>query len=119
MFRDWQPRALDLYVAEGLFDRPDGQVELKCAPRTEAAVFAATLHSPVWECPERVKAPTLLLWARRGDFPRSVFERFARRLPRGRLEELDTGHLAPMEAPEELVEAVLRFARPQESTSTG
>lgn len=119
LFERWQPRALELYVSEGLRDRPDGQVELKCAPETEAAVFANSVGSRVWDVPERVKAPTLLLWAARGDFPRAVFERFAARLPDVRFEDLAAGHLAPMEDPDLVVRTALGFAAPAAQRSTG
>ena len=39
------PEALDAYVHWGFFDRADGQVELACAPETEAAVFEVTSES--------------------------------------------------------------------------
>ena len=42
MFKAWQPRAFDLYLAEGFRDRPDGQVELKCRPDVEATIFATS-----------------------------------------------------------------------------
>ena len=111
LFAGWQPRALDLYVQEGLADRADGQVELKCAPETEAAVFSGSRASAVWDCAERVKAPTLLLRAGLGYFPAATYELYAARLPDARLAELESGHLAPMEAPELVARAVLAFSR--------
>lgn len=36
------PEALDAYLRWGFFDRTDGQVELACAPETEASVFEVT-----------------------------------------------------------------------------
>jgi pimeloyl-ACP methyl ester carboxylesterase len=33
------PEALDAYLRWGFFDRADGQVELACAPETEAAIY--------------------------------------------------------------------------------
>lgn len=33
------PEALDAYVRWGFHDRPDGQIELACAPETEATIF--------------------------------------------------------------------------------
>ena len=33
------PEALDAYLHYGFFDRADGQVELACAPETEAAIY--------------------------------------------------------------------------------
>ena len=32
LFANWDPRVFELYLAEGLHDRPDGQVELACPP---------------------------------------------------------------------------------------
>ena len=44
MFRDWDPRALRLYVDEGMRDRPDGQVELKCRGEVEASVLIDAIN---------------------------------------------------------------------------
>jgi pimeloyl-ACP methyl ester carboxylesterase len=110
LFVDWDPRAFELYLAEAMADRADGQVELKCAVETEAAVYAAGATSDVWGPTEKLAVPTLMLWARRGDFPRSVFEAFASRLPNARIQDVDAGHLVAMERPELVVDAVLAFA---------
>jgi pimeloyl-ACP methyl ester carboxylesterase len=116
LFADWDPRAFDLYLAEGMADRPDGQVELKCAPETEAAVYAAGPTTDVWDRVAKVVAPTLLLWASRGDFPRAVFADYAARMAEGRIQDIDAGHLVPMEEPEIVVDAVLAFTGRQAST---
>ncbi|MBM3659829.1 MAG: alpha/beta hydrolase [Actinobacteria bacterium] len=39
------PEALDAYLRWGFFDRADGQVELACAPETEASIFEVTSES--------------------------------------------------------------------------
>jgi hypothetical protein len=39
------PEALDAYLRWGFFDRADGQVELACAPETEATIFEVTAGS--------------------------------------------------------------------------
>jgi pimeloyl-ACP methyl ester carboxylesterase len=52
-FADWDPRALDLYLAEGFSDRADGQVELKCPGTIEAAVFESTHSIDVWSLAKR------------------------------------------------------------------
>jgi pimeloyl-ACP methyl ester carboxylesterase len=36
------PESLDAYLRWGFFDRADGQVELACAPETEAAIYEVT-----------------------------------------------------------------------------
>ncbi len=108
-FARWDARALDLYVEEGLRDRADGKVELKCAPEMEATVFEATGAFDVFERVASITAPVLLLWAARGNFSRSVYESLLERMPRGRVETVDAGHLAPMEQPRLVSDAVLRF----------
>jgi pimeloyl-ACP methyl ester carboxylesterase len=110
MFADWDPRAFELYLAEAMADRPDGQVELKCAPETESAVYAAGATSNVWGPTQKLAVPTLMLWAKHGDFPRAVFEAFASQLLNARIHDLDAGHLVPMEQPELVVDAALAFA---------
>ena len=111
-FANWDPRVLDLYVAEGLRDRPDGQVELKCPGEVEAAIFeqgSATLDS--LEAARNLTAPALLLWARDGNFPRSFYESVAEAMREGRVEDVAAGHLAVMERPDLVAAATLRFAR--------
>jgi len=106
LFSRWQPRALDLYVEEGLRDEPDGGVALKCDPEVEARVFEAAGAFDVFELAPRVTCPVLVLWAAGGTFERALHERFAAALPHGRFQVLDAGHLAPMEDPERVVAAV-------------
>jgi hypothetical protein len=45
-------------------DRADGQVELKCAPETESAVYAAGFTSDIWTPTEKLTVPTLGIDAR-------------------------------------------------------
>lgn len=109
LFENWLPQAFDLYLDEALGDRPDGQVELKCSPEVEAAVFSEGFGSDLWGPSAGLPVPALLLWASRGDFPRSMFEAFAATLAHARVEDVEAGHLAPMERPERVVAAVLEF----------
>jgi pimeloyl-ACP methyl ester carboxylesterase len=111
LFADWDPRAFDLYLAEGMADRPDGQVELKCAPEVEAAVYAAGPTTDVWERVEKIPVPVLLLWAQHGDFPRAVFADYAARMADARIQDVDAGHLVPMEQPQLVIDAALSFTR--------
>jgi pimeloyl-ACP methyl ester carboxylesterase len=108
-FSAWRPEALALYAAEGLRDRPDGQVELKCPGEAEAAIFEASGGLDVFGTAAGMTTPALFLWARRGDFPRAVYEKLASSMTRARVEDVDAGHLAPMERPDLVLEAVLRF----------
>ena len=72
-FADWDARALEVYAAEGLRDRPDGQVELKCTGEVEALIFESGYDFDPWAIAPRVAASTRILWAQRGSFPREIF----------------------------------------------
>jgi pimeloyl-ACP methyl ester carboxylesterase len=109
LFRRWDPRALELYLAEGLRDRPDGRVELKCPGAVEAAIFASARDFDLWAVASRVALPALLLWARDGDFPRAVYEAYAARMPDARVRDVDAGHLVPMERPDLVADEALAF----------
>jgi pimeloyl-ACP methyl ester carboxylesterase len=109
LFTDWDPRVFELYLAEGLHDRPDGQVELACPPEIEAAIFEANGSLDVLEIASKVRVPALILWARAGNFPYSHFEELATLIPGAELRVADAGHLVPMENPELVVREVLRF----------
>jgi pimeloyl-ACP methyl ester carboxylesterase len=110
-FANWDPRVLDLYVAEGLRDRPDGQVELKCPGEVEAAVFeqGGTLDSLA--AARSLSVPALLLWARDGNFPREFHEAVASAMRDGCVEQVAAGHLLVMERPDLVAAATLRFVR--------
>jgi len=109
LFEGWDPRALDLYLAEGLGDRPDGQVELKCSGETEAAIFEATGSFDLWSAADRVRTPTLIEWAVRGMFPRTIFEQLAAHMSDAQVRDIDADHLAPMQWPDRVVDPILEF----------
>lgn len=110
LFGAWHPAALDLYVLDGLRARSDGSVELKCPGAVEAAVFSGGDDVDVDAIARGVTLPALWLWASRGNFARERYEELAASMADARVESLDAGHLAPMERPELVAEAILRFA---------
>jgi pimeloyl-ACP methyl ester carboxylesterase len=57
-----------------------------------------------------VEVPALWLWASRGSFSRARYEALAASMRSARVEDLAAGHLAPMERPDLVAEAILRFA---------
>ncbi len=109
IFTHWDPRALELYVTEGLADRSDGSVELKCPGEVEAAIFEAGAGVDVMGKLGRLEAPTLIVWASGGNFSRVHCEELAARMQRGEVITAEVGHLIPMEQPEWVVRQVLRF----------
>jgi len=108
LFAAWLPEALDLYIEHGLRQRADGQVELRCPGEAEAAIFSASGGLDIETIARRAVVPATVLWATRGDFPRSVFERVFSAMPGARIVEVDCGHLIPMERPDLVVDAVLQ-----------
>jgi len=109
LFRGWDPRALDLYVADGLRERNDGSVELRCPGEVEAAVFAGGGDADVFGLARGCATPALFLWAAQGNFPRQRYEALASTLGDARVEAVESGHLVPMERPELVTAAIRRF----------
>jgi pimeloyl-ACP methyl ester carboxylesterase len=110
LFERFDPRALDLYVLDGLRERSDGSVELKCPGAIEAAVFAGGGEVDVAELARGNATPALWLWAALGNFSRDRYLQLAASMRSARVETVDAGHLVPMERPELVAEAILRFA---------
>ena len=109
LFAHWTPRAMQLYLEEGLADRDDGRVELKCAPWVEAAVFGQGVHFDAWTPASRVATRSLLLWAERGNFPRAAYEALASRMADATVRTAAADHLMLMEDPRLVVREVLAF----------
>jgi pimeloyl-ACP methyl ester carboxylesterase len=109
LFADFTPGALDLYVLDGLRQRSDGSVELKCPGAVEAAVFeqGEALDLDAWTV--GLEAPALWLWAARGNFSRARYEALAASMARARVAPAASGHLIPMEHPEQVAEAARRL----------
>ncbi|MCZ6462988.1 MAG: alpha/beta hydrolase [Proteobacteria bacterium] len=110
LFQACLPAGLDLYVQEGLRDRPDGQVELKCPGEVEASIFGNNRSLDVFAEAAQVRVPTRLLRARRGNFPGPLYEALAEEIEDASIEDVDAGHLVPMERPDLVVAAALSFA---------
>jgi pimeloyl-ACP methyl ester carboxylesterase len=106
-FAAWQPRALDLYAQFGLRERAEGGVELACPSEIEATIFDQARVFDVLPVAARVRTPTRMLCAERGNFPRAIFDQVAARMADARVIDVAAGHLVPMERPELVVDAVL------------
>jgi pimeloyl-ACP methyl ester carboxylesterase len=109
-FRTWTPEMLADYVADGFRDRPDGQVELSCAPEWEASNFSSHAHD-TWGAFERAQVPIRILKAQEGSTCRDD-PRFDALVAAGRIDAQvvpGTSHFLPMERPD-LVRTELRQA---------
>lgn len=110
MFSGWSDEAFELYLAECLRPAADGGVELKCAPSIEAHVFEATDNMDVLDYAHAVEVPVLYARASKSFFPAEFCERVAGLFPNCRYEEIEGGHLLPLEAPDAVVDRLLAFA---------
>ncbi len=110
LFAGWTDRALALYVDEALEKRSDGSLHLKCPPEVEAEVFGSGGAFDLFDRVKGLPAPARLLWARRGNFPRPLYEELVGSMAAGEVVEVEAGHLVTMEHPEIVIREVLDFA---------
>jgi len=108
LFDGWLPAAVELYLLDGMDERPDGSLELKCPGAIEAAVFAGSSTLDVFALARRVRCPARILHAERGDFPRPLYDLIAASMTDARVETIPTGHLVPMERPDIVIAAAER-----------
>ena len=107
--RGLDPAALRAYVDYGFRDRPDGTIELKCAPETEARVFESGTDHGGFERLGEVLCPTTVAASGDGGPPAQVASLVAQGLPQGSLLRFpDLTHFGPMEDPSAVSAAITR-----------
>jgi pimeloyl-ACP methyl ester carboxylesterase len=107
-FAAWRPTAIELYLLDGMRERDDHSLVLKCRGAVEGAVFAGSASIDLFALAARVGVPATIQWADSGDFPRAVHQALVDTMADARLEALHCGHLVPMEQPELVVAAASR-----------
>jgi pimeloyl-ACP methyl ester carboxylesterase len=110
-FKTWSDIMLADYVAAGVRERPDGKVELACAPAMESAIFANHAHNP-WAAAARVKAPLSIFRADHGSTCRiGTGQAFFAGNKRACVVTVsDSSHFLPMERPDIVRDALLDAA---------
>jgi pimeloyl-ACP methyl ester carboxylesterase len=100
--------ALVAYVEHGFRDRPDGDVELKCAPEVEALVFEAGVGNDTgFDRLGEVGCVTTVAASGDGAPPAKLAPYVAEALPHGRLERFrELTHFGPMEDPGAIATAI-------------
>lgn len=104
-----QAGALADYVQHGFRDTAEGEVELKCAPEHEAAVFAAA-GKPTFSSITDVETPTVVAvgTTEPGWTPASFGPFVAEALPKSQLISLpEVGHFGPLQAPLQIADSIL------------
>lgn len=114
LFRYWDEEMLDLYLAHGMVAAKPGQgLELDCPPTEEAALFlGGNLYDP-WPLLTQITCPVLVCEGEdSGNSDFTNFRKVADTLPGGAYYLVhETGHLIPMEKPEETFSIITRFIR--------
>jgi pimeloyl-ACP methyl ester carboxylesterase len=108
IYSDWDHRAFDNLLDYGFRDLPNGKVELKCDPEVEACVYEGGRALDFFVEVESLTTPARFFHSERGFVPRPVADRLVATNPCLRLETLDFGHSAPMEAPSAMARMILR-----------
>lgn len=109
-FRTWTDVQLADYVASGFQPRPEGGVELACAPAWEAATFAGHAHDP-WRALAQVRSPVMVFKAERHSTCRASAEALKRTNRRTQVSVVPgASHFLPMERPDLVREALLDAA---------
>eukprot|EP00008_Paramoeba_atlantica_P004901 CAMPEP_0201475760 /NCGR_PEP_ID=MMETSP0151_2-20130828/1128_1 /ASSEMBLY_ACC=CAM_ASM_000257 /TAXON_ID=200890 /ORGANISM="Paramoeba atlantica, Strain 621/1 / CCAP 1560/9" /LENGTH=176 /DNA_ID=CAMNT_0047855945 /DNA_START=725 /DNA_END=1255 /DNA_ORIENTATION=+ len=62
LFRDWDPRALSLYISHAFFTNLSLQYELKCPPTSEAKIFSSAGKNRVFSLTESISCPISLVF---------------------------------------------------------
>ena len=104
-----RPDALAAYVDHGFAEQPDGSIELKCRPETEARTYEMGGRHRAFDHLAEVDAQVLIAVGERdtGRGPGLMAPRIAARLPHGRLvTEPGLGHFGPLEAPDRIAGAI-------------
>jgi pimeloyl-ACP methyl ester carboxylesterase len=108
-YETWTDEALQAYVDEGTFERPDGEIELWCPGRIEAQIYENAASFPCFDYLRRIVTPVLLV---RGEHSGSFPERRARlaldAIAGARLLTIEgTDHYLPMEQPDRVADLIL------------
>jgi pimeloyl-ACP methyl ester carboxylesterase len=111
LFKDWQPDVMDAFIDSVMVDAPEGKgVTLAYSPEWEAQIFK-TVASDVWQLPQQITIPTLVIRGELTDVFTEVSARlFAERAPRARIEMVrGVAHMVPQEAPDEVGRLITNF----------
>ncbi len=113
IFRRMNDESLAAYVDSLACEQPDGAMELCYPPEWEARVYVTSMLADLelWRGLPSLRPPVLVIRGAETDtFTAPAARRFQRRLPAARVVSLEhTGHLLPLEAPDEVYAILQKF----------
>jgi pimeloyl-ACP methyl ester carboxylesterase len=105
----WHTEALDAYIAHGLRDREDGQVELKLPGNHEAWFYELGGATDLFAGLKDIATPALVIAGEMSDV-RLLPELQHKELPNSTLHQVQgAGHFVPQEKPREIAQLLLRL----------
>ncbi len=112
IFKKWTDEMLDLYIEYGMVEGETGGLTLACHPRREAALFMGSTKYDPWPLLSKVQCPVLVLEGEESENRAFIdLKKAVSMFPHGAYRMISgSGHLIPMEKPEEIIAIILGFA---------
>jgi len=112
MFRAWDPKCLEGYLADGTRNNGDGHTRLSCTPAWESRCFSVYPHD-LWSFIPHVQQPVLVVYGGRSDtFLEKTANQLKKKLPSAQFHCFENnGHFVPMEKPQQTAEVILAFIK--------
>jgi pimeloyl-ACP methyl ester carboxylesterase len=112
-FSNWDERVLRLYHKYGMQKQDDGSLRLTCSPESEAALFMGGRIVNPWPLLEKINCPVLIVEAEKSENKGLVdIQKAVSLLHNCRYRSVaSSGHLIPMEKPEEISKIIKAFKR--------
>jgi len=113
LFAGWDERMLQFYIQYGMQKQAEGELTLRCDPRSEAALFMGGKSTNPWPLLKELTCPVLIVEGEKSTNKEFIdLKKAASRLKKGQYVSVrDAGHLIPMEKPEEIAKIIKDFAQ--------
>lgn len=111
LFAAWDEEVLALYVTRGMVEDGNGNLELACHPRREAALFMGSMAYDPWPILSKVACPVLVVEGERSENRGMIdLQKAVAAFPHGSYKMIPgAGHLIPMERPADVAELITEF----------
>lgn len=107
LFRNWDDEMLKIYLDYGFSENLQGEIELTCSPRAEAAILMGSLDMNPWPLLPQIKCPVFILQGEKSDRSQLNQPKIAAKFPNGKHRLIpNAGHLIPMEKPKLIIEII-------------
>jgi pimeloyl-ACP methyl ester carboxylesterase len=111
LFAGWDERMLKFYIQYGMQKQAEGELTLRCDPRSEAALFMGGKSTNPWPLLKELTCPVLIVEGEKSTNKEFIdLKKATSRLQKGRYASVrGAGHLIPMEKPKEIAKIIQDF----------